>query len=131
MRSILSPKGTAARISPAATRNTTAQSPNTSGEGVAIRGKLITLEGLDGAGKSTHLPCIADMLDSRGLPVRVTREPGGAPLGEMLRSALLDPGQRLNPETEALLMFAARREHLDKVILPALAEGTWVVCDRF
>ena len=63
--------------------------------------------------------------------MRVTREPGGTPLGELLRSALLDPGQRLNPETEALLMFAARREHLDKVILPALDEGTWVVCDRF
>jgi len=71
------------------------------------------------------------MLESRGIPVRATREPGGTPLGEMLRSALLDPGQRLNPETEALLMFAARREHLDKVILPALDEGTWVVCDRF
>lgn len=96
-----------------------------------MRGKLITLEGLDGAGKSTHLPWLAQMLEARGIAVLVTREPGGTPLGEMLRSALLDPAQRLNPETETLLMFAARREHLDKVILSALDDGTWVLCDRF
>lgn len=96
-----------------------------------MRGKLITLEGLDGAGKSTHLPWLRELLESRGIPVRVTREPGGTPLGEMLRGALLDPAQRLNAETETLLMFAARREHLDKVILPALDAGSWVVCDRF
>ena len=96
-----------------------------------MRGKLITLEGLDGAGKSTHLPWLAQMLEARGITVRVTREPGGTPLGEMLRNALLDPAQRLNAETEALLMFAARREHLDKVILSALDDGIWVVCDRF
>jgi dTMP kinase len=96
-----------------------------------MRGKLITLEGLDGAGKSTHLPWLAQMLEARGIAVRVTREPGGTPLGEMLRNTLLDPAQRLNAETEALLMFAARREHLDKVILSALDDGTWVVCDRF
>ncbi len=96
-----------------------------------MRGKLITLEGLDGAGKSTHLPWLAEMLEVRGIAVLVTREPGGTPLGEMLRNVLLDPAQRLNPETEALLMFAARREHLDKVILSALDDGIWVVCDRF
>ena len=96
-----------------------------------MRGKLITLEGLDGAGKSTHLPWLVQMLEARGIPVRMTREPGGTPLGEMLRGAVLDPAQSLNPETEALLMFAARREHLDKVILSALDEGRWVVCDRF
>jgi dTMP kinase len=61
----------------------------------------------------------------------ITREPGGTPLGERLRALLLDPDQRLHPETEALLMFAARREHIDKVILPALDAGKWVVCDRF
>ena len=96
-----------------------------------MRGKLITLEGIDGAGKSTHLPWLAALLESRGVPVHVTREPGGTPLGEALRALLLEAGQRLHAETEALLMFAARREHLDKVILNALDEGTWVLCDRF
>jgi len=96
-----------------------------------MRGKLITLEGIDGAGKSTHLPWIAALLESRGIAVRVTREPGGTPLGEALRGLLLETGQRLHAETEALLMFAARREHLDKVILDALDGGTWVLCDRF
>ena len=96
-----------------------------------MRGKLITLEGIDGAGKSTHLPWLAALLESRGVPVRVTREPGGTPLGEALRALLLEAGQRLHAETEALLMFAARREHLDKVILSALEDGTWVLCDRF
>lgn len=94
-------------------------------------GKFITLEGLDGAGKSTHLVGIQRFLESRGVPVRVTREPGGTPVGEALRSLLLDRDQHLQPETEALLMFAARREHIDKVIAPALTSGTWVVCDRF
>jgi dTMP kinase len=96
-----------------------------------MAGRLITLEGLDGAGKTTHLRWIAEWLEARGLAVRTTREPGGTPLGEALRALLLEPGQHLHPETEALLMFAARREHLDKVIVPALAAGTWVVCDRF
>ena len=96
-----------------------------------MRGKFITLEGLDGAGKSTHLPWRAGFLESRGIAVRITREPGGTPLGETLRGLLLDPEQRLNPETETLLMFAARREHLDKVILNALDDGAWVLCDRF
>ncbi|HYC45356.1 MAG TPA: dTMP kinase [Burkholderiales bacterium] len=96
-----------------------------------MRGKFITLEGIDGAGKSTHLPWLAELLESRGINVRVTREPGGTALGENLRALLLDPAQRLHPETEALLMFAARREHLDKVILAALDDGNWVLCDRF
>lgn len=95
------------------------------------RGKFITLEGLDGAGKSTHLEWLRVFLEGRGTSVCVTREPGGTPLGETLRMLLLDRAQRLHPETEALLMFAARREHLDKVILPALEAGLWVVCDRF
>lgn len=93
--------------------------------------KFITLEGLDGAGKSTHLAWIEGFLESRDIPVRVTREPGGTPVGEALRSLLLDRDQALHPETEALLMFAARREHIDKVIAPSLASGTWVLCDRF
>jgi len=96
-----------------------------------MRGKFITLEGIDGAGKSTHLQWLAGLLESRGIPLRVTREPGGTEFGEKLRQMLLDRNQRLHPDTEALLMFAARREHLDKVIVPALDAGTWVLCDRF
>jgi dTMP kinase len=96
-----------------------------------VRGKFITLEGIDGAGKSTHLPWLAQLLAARGIPVHATREPGGTRLGERLRELLLEGGGRLAPETEMLLMFAARREHLETVILPALAAGTWVLCDRF
>lgn len=94
-------------------------------------GKFITLEGIDGAGKSTHLAWLENFLRGRGLSVVVTREPGGTPLGEKLRALLLDNRQEMHPETEALLMFAARREHLDKVIMPALARGDWVISDRF
>lgn len=94
-------------------------------------GKFITLEGIDGAGKSTHLAWLENFLRGKGLTVVVTREPGGTPLGEKLRALLLDNGQAMHAETEALLMFAARREHLDKVILPALARGDWVISDRF
>ena len=96
-----------------------------------MRGKFITLEGIDGAGKSTHLAWLADFFRQHGLTVRVTREPGGTELGEKLRQVLLDPKNAMHAETEAMLMFAARREHLDQVIEPALAQGEWVVCDRF
>jgi dTMP kinase len=96
-----------------------------------MRGKFITLEGIDGAGKSTHLKWLAAFLESHGVAVQLTREPGGTELGESLRKLLLNSSQRLHPETEALLVFAARREHLDKIILPALAAGRWVICDRF
>ncbi len=95
------------------------------------RGKFITLEGMDGAGKSTHLAWIPGFLQARGVQVQLTREPGGTPAGEKLRVLMLDKNQKLHPDSEALLMFAARREHLDKVILPALDSGIWVVCDRF
>jgi dTMP kinase len=95
------------------------------------RGKFLTLEGLDGAGKSTHLGWLEENLKARGLKVVMTREPGGTPLGEELRALLLDRRQVMHPDTEVMLMFAARREHLDKVILPALASGAWVVSDRF
>jgi len=95
------------------------------------RGKFITFEGIDGAGKSTHLAWLERFLQDKGLEVVVTREPGGTALGEALRQLLLDHRQAMHPETEALLMFAARREHLDKVILPALDRGAWVVSDRF
>jgi dTMP kinase len=94
-----------------------------------MRGKFITLEGVDGAGKSTHLEWIARRVEASGKKTVVAREPGGTPLGEELRKLLLDRPMHL--ETEALLMFAARREHLDKVIVPALEAGNWVVCDRF
>jgi dTMP kinase len=93
------------------------------------RGKLITLEGIDGAGKSSHVEWIADFLRARGKIVVATREPGGTPLGEKLRACLLS--EAMHMETETLLMFAARREHIAQVILPALTRGEWVLCDRF
>ncbi|ABI58811.1 MULTISPECIES: dTMP kinase [Nitrosomonas] len=95
------------------------------------RGKFITFEGIDGAGKSTHLAWLASFLRDKGLEVIVTREPGSTALGEQLRQLLLDHRQAMHAETETLLMFAARREHLDKVILPALERGAWVISDRF
>jgi dTMP kinase len=93
------------------------------------RGKFVTFEGIDGAGKSTHIAGVAELVRSRGLNVVSTREPGGTPLGEKLRELLLHEPMHL--ETEAMLMFAARREHLAEVIEPALARGDWVICDRF
>jgi dTMP kinase len=94
-----------------------------------VRGKFITLEGVDGAGKSTHLDWIAERLRKNGHEVVVTREPGGTPLGERLRELLL--AEPMHIETETLLMFAARREHLARVIEPALHAGRWVLSDRF
>jgi dTMP kinase len=94
-----------------------------------VRGKFITLEGVDGAGKSTHQDWIAGRLRAAGKKVVVTREPGGTPLGEELRKLIL--AQPMHLETETLLMFAARREHLDKLVLPTLAAGDWVLSDRF
>ena len=95
-----------------------------------MRGLFITLEGIDGAGKSTHLRWISRFLRRQGIKLTLTREPGGTPAGEQLRRLVLG-GRGLHPETETLLVFAARREHLDKVILPALKAGRWVLCDRF
>ncbi|SOD16395.1 dTMP kinase [Nitrosomonas ureae] len=95
------------------------------------QGKFITLEGIDGAGKSTQLAWIAELLQRAGKRVVVSREPGGTALGEQLRALLLDKSMTMHAETETLLMFAARREHLDKVILPALVQDQWVVSDRF
>jgi dTMP kinase len=94
-----------------------------------VKGKFITFEGIDGAGKSSHVEWLATFLRDKGKVVHVTREPGGTELGEKLRELLLHKSMHL--ETETLLMFAARREHLAKVIEPALANGEWVVCDRF
>jgi dTMP kinase len=92
-------------------------------------GKFITFEGVDGAGKSTHIAAFADALRGHGKNVITTREPGGTALGEKLRELLLHEPMHL--ETEALLMFAARREHLAQVIVPSLARGDWVISDRF
>lgn len=93
------------------------------------RGKFISLEGMDGAGKSTHIPTIISSLQERGLEVISTREPGGTALGEKLREILLH--EPMQAETEALLMFAARKEHIETVIKPALQRGAYVVSDRF
>ena len=94
-----------------------------------MTGKFITLEGMDGAGKSTHIGNIIEILESRGHEVISTREPGGTPLGEQLREVILH--EKMHSETETLLMFAARREHIACVIAPALARGAYVLSDRF
>jgi dTMP kinase len=94
-----------------------------------VRGKFITLEGMDGAGKSTHIPDILAQLQTRGVEVISTREPGGTALGEQLREVLLHTP--MAAETESLLMFAARQEHLSTLILPALERGAYVLSDRF
>ena len=94
-----------------------------------MRGKFITLEGMDGAGKSTHIPDIIKLLEKKDVEVVSTREPGGTALGEQLRTLLLN--EPMHPETETLLMFAARREHIAQIIDPALARGAWVLSDRF
>jgi dTMP kinase len=93
------------------------------------RGRFITLEGIDGAGKSTHAGFVVETLQARGRVVTATREPGGTPLGERLRDVLL--AEAMDPETATLILFAARREHVRNVSAPALARGEWVVCDRY
>jgi dTMP kinase len=96
------------------------------------KGRFITLEGGEGAGKTTNLAYICERLRSSGLPVLVTREPGGTALGEGIRKLLLDPeNTAMHADTELLLMFAARAQHLREKVKPALERGEWVVCDRF
>ncbi len=94
-----------------------------------MTGRFLTLEGIDGAGKSSFIGWIERRLRARGTDVVVTREPGGTPVGEQLRQLLLTA--EVDPVSEALLVFAARKEHLVHVVVPALARGAWVVCDRF
>ncbi|HOB00171.1 MAG TPA: dTMP kinase [Casimicrobium huifangae] len=94
-----------------------------------MRGKFITFEGIDGAGKSTHIESVRAFLAARGKTVVMTREPGGTELGEAIRGLFLD--RSMSPASEALLVFAARREHLERVVWPALERGDWVLCDRF
>ncbi len=98
----------------------------------STRGKFITLEGTEGVGKSTNLQFIQQFLEQRGLPLLVTREPGGTPLAEQIRELLLAKRQeQVNELAELLLVFAARAQHFHTVIQPALEKGTWVLCDRF
>lgn len=95
-------------------------------------GKFITLEGVEGAGKSTLARALQQQLERRGVDVLLTREPGGTPLAERVRSLLLEhDDEALSPAAETLLMFAARAIHLDNAVRPALAAGRWVICDRF
>lgn len=94
-----------------------------------MTGRFITFEGIDGAGKSTHIEPTADFLRRRNLAVTVTREPGGTELADALRGWLL--GHEMSARTETLLAFAARRDHVERVIRPSLAAGHWVLCDRF
>ena len=94
-----------------------------------MRGRFLTVEGVDGAGKSTHLQFIADFVAARGRHAIVTREPGGTDLAEHLREAILT--QAMAPEVETLLIYAGRADHVTRVIRPALEAGTWVICDRF
>jgi dTMP kinase len=97
-----------------------------------LRGRFITFEGGEGSGKSSHAAALAERLTVRGLPVVLTREPGGSPGAEIIRHILLSGiAKPLGPETEAILFAAARDDHVRNVIRPALVDGTWVVCDRF
>ncbi|MGX5174040.1 dTMP kinase [Aliikangiella sp. IMCC44653] len=96
------------------------------------KAQFISLEGSEGVGKSTSLLFVKEYLESQGFNVLVTREPGGTPLAEDIRHLLLEKRtEKVESETELLLMFAARYQHVEQVIKPALAEGTWVLCDRF
>lgn len=97
--------------------------------GASRRGRFITLEGVDGAGKSTHIPWIKERLAAGSREIVVTREPGGTPLAEKIRARVLS--EKMDPETETRLIFEARKDHVEKVIAPALARGAWVLCDRF
>ena len=96
---------------------------------MSARGRFVTLEGVDGAGKSTHVPALIAAIEARGHTVLATREPGGTPLGERLREILLH--EPMSANDEVFLMFAARSQHVDSVIRPALLRGEWVLCDRF
>jgi dTMP kinase len=100
---------------------------------MAERGRFITLEGGEGVGKSTNLARVVEWLEARGLEVVRTREPGGTPRAEAIRALLLDPGveEPLDVDAELLLVFAARAQHLARMVRPALERGAWVVCDRF
>ena len=97
----------------------------------SIQGRFISFEGTEGVGKTTAIEQLCNHLQAKGIDYLRTREPGGSPFAEQLRAILLDPDTTINDDTELLLMFAARCDHLQHVILPALQRGTWVICDRF
>ena len=97
----------------------------------STQGRFISFEGTEGVGKTTAIEQLCARLQAHGIDYLRTREPGGSPFAERLRDILLDPNTAINDDTELLLMFAARCDHMQQVILPALQRGTWVICDRF
>ena len=99
---------------------------------MSLRGKFITIEGVEGVGKTTNIAFIKDWLTQNNIPYLTSREPGGTPIAEEIRQILLNPrDEAVCNKTELLLMFAARAQHLEQVILPQLNNGSWVLCDRF
>lgn len=113
------------------TSNAAAKSPANAKDGLKSRGFFITLEGIDGSGKTTQFKHLVQYLRGRGFKVRATREPGGTPVGEKVRAILLAEKERLSPLTELALFYAARAQHIEDVIRPALERGEVVVSDRF
>ena len=96
-----------------------------------MKAKFITLEGIEGSGKTSSLKSITDLLDKKSISYIVTREPGGSSIGKELRAILLDPDTEISPEVELMLMLSDRKDHVEKIILPNLEKGNWVVSDRF
>ena len=96
-----------------------------------MKAKFITLEGIEGSGKTSSLKSITDLLDKKNISYIVTREPGGSSIGKELRAILLDPDTEISPEVELMLMLSDRKDHVEKIILPNLKKGNWVVSDRF
>jgi len=96
-----------------------------------MKAKFITLEGIEGSGKTSSLKSITDLLDKKNFSYIVTREPGGSSIGKELRAILLDPDTEISPEVELMLMLSDRKDHVEKIILPNLEKGNWVVSDRF
>tara|TARA_R110002051_G_scaffold309458_2_gene382086 strand:- start:22 stop:702 length:681 start_codon:yes stop_codon:yes gene_type:complete len=107
------------------------QAPFSQNTTTPIQGRFMSFEGTEGVGKTTAIEQLCTRLQARGIDYLRTREPGGSPFAERLREILLDPNTAINDDTELLLMFAARCDHMQQVILPALQRGTWVICDRF
>ena len=107
------------------------QAPFSQNTTTSIQGRFMSFEGTEGVGKTTAIEQLCTRLQARGIDYLRTREPGGSPFAERLREILLDPNTAINDDTELLLMFAARCDHMQQVILPALQRGTWVICDRF